>query len=168
MSMTPEQITRHSETQDEIAAVTKFWVSSLPKLPLPNLPQLKLWLQSHNLSTVGYGIGEAGKKNLKLGGSMTVDHAIRFASKCMNTHAAKDSGHQTPPWFNRIAEGGPVIAYLAKSLADQLGDVPEGLPLTEGMFFRCLMRIADINSGKVERPTPATPTASQTRDPATG
>ena len=166
MNTTPEQITRHSETQDEIDAVTEFWASSLPKLPLPNLPQLKLWLQSHNLSTVGYGIGEAGKKNLKLGGSMTVDHAVRFASKCMNTHSAKNSGHQKP-WYNRIEEGGETVAYLAKSLADQLGDVPAETPVTQAMFFRCLMRIADINSGKIKRPTPATQGASETGDQAT-
>jgi hypothetical protein len=108
---------------------------------------------------------------------MTVDHAIRFASRCMNTHSAKNSGHQKP-WYNRIAEGGPVIALLAKSLADQLGDVPAETPVTQAMFFRCLMRIADIKSGKVQKPNtepqypsatqPATPTADVGGDPASG
>jgi len=31
MSMTPEQIIRHSETQDEIEVIKKFWVSICPR-----------------------------------------------------------------------------------------------------------------------------------------
>jgi hypothetical protein len=52
----------------------------------------------------------------------------------------------------RIAEGGETFP-LAKSLADELGDVPEGTPVTMAMFQRCLYRLADIRSGRVKKPT---------------
>jgi hypothetical protein len=52
-----------------------------------------------------------------------------------------------------IAEGGPTFP-LAKSLADELVDVPAGTPLTMAQFQRCLHRIADIRSGKVKKPEP--------------
>jgi hypothetical protein len=57
-----------------------------------------------------------------------------------------------PPRKKRIEEGGPIVAYLSKDLAGLLGDVPEKTPLTYAMFFRVLMRLADIRSGKVKMP----------------
>ncbi len=59
----------------------------------------------------------------------------------------------TKPPRKRIEEGGPIVAYISKDFADQLGDVPEKTPLTFAMFFRVLMRLADIRSGKVKRPS---------------
>jgi len=52
----------------------------------------------------------------------------------------------------RLEEGGPIVAYLQQSWADKLGDVPEGTPLTLAMFFRVMMRMHDIDVGKVNRP----------------
>jgi hypothetical protein len=53
---------------------------------------------------------------------------------------------------NKIPEGGETFP-LAKSLADELGDVPAGTPVTMAMFQRCLYRLADIRSGRVKKPT---------------
>jgi len=51
----------------------------------------------------------------------------------------------------KISEGGEMFP-LAKSLADELGDVPAGTPVTLAMFQRCLYRLADIRSGRVKKP----------------
>ncbi len=53
---------------------------------------------------------------------------------------------------SKIEEGGETFP-LAKSLADELGDVPAGTPVTMAMFQRCLYRLADIRSGRVKKPT---------------
>jgi hypothetical protein len=41
---------------------------------------------------------------------------------------------------------------LAKSIADELGDIEPGTPITMREFQRCLFRIADIRAGRVKRP----------------
>jgi hypothetical protein len=53
---------------------------------------------------------------------------------------------------SKIEEGGPMFP-LSADLAEQLGDVPEGTPVTMAMFQRCLYRLADIRSGRVKKPT---------------
>jgi hypothetical protein len=53
----------------------------------------------------------------------------------------------------RIEEGGETFP-LAKSIADELGDVPAGTPVTMAMFRCCLFRLADLRSGKVHKPKP--------------
>jgi hypothetical protein len=53
----------------------------------------------------------------------------------------------------KMCEGGETFP-LAKSLADELGDVPEGTPITLAMFRRVLFRLADLRSGKVHKPKP--------------
>jgi hypothetical protein len=52
----------------------------------------------------------------------------------------------------KIPEGGPMFP-LAKALADELGDVPPGEPITLAEFQRCLYRLADLRSGRVKKPT---------------
>jgi hypothetical protein len=42
---------------------------------------------------------------------------------------------------------------LAKSIADELGDIREGTLITMPEFQRCLYRIADIRAGKVRKST---------------
>jgi hypothetical protein len=58
---------------------------------------------------------------------------------------------KAPSKKQRIREGGETFP-LAKSLANELGDVPAGTPVTMAMFQRCLYRLADIRSGRVKRP----------------
>ena len=51
----------------------------------------------------------------------------------------------------KISEGGEMFP-LAKSLADELGE-PDlaGEPITLAEFQRCLYRLADIRSGKLQK-----------------
>jgi hypothetical protein len=42
---------------------------------------------------------------------------------------------------------------LAECLANELGDIEAGTPITMREFQRCLYRIADIRAGRVKRPT---------------
>jgi hypothetical protein len=60
----------------------ELWGRVLP-LPAPPQRQFALWREMHAADTVRHGILETAKKHAKLG-TMTEDHAIRFASKCMN------------------------------------------------------------------------------------
>ena len=50
----------------------------------------------------------------------------------------------------KISEGGEMFP-LAKSIADELGDVPAGTPVTLAMFQRCLYRLSDLRSGKLSK-----------------
>jgi len=54
----------------------------------------------------------------------------------------------------KIPEGGETFP-LAKSIADELGDVPAGTEITLAMFRRVLFRLADIRSGRVKKPNTA-------------
>ena len=53
--------------------------------------------------------------------------------------------------IGKIPEGGETFP-LAESLARELGDVPEGTPVTMAMFQRVLFRLADLRSGRVQKP----------------
>jgi len=151
--------------QKQIEVITKFWVSSLPTVEPPTLSLIKLWLKQydHDLEVICYGLDEAARKNRKVHDMTTAD-VVKFASMCQIGYAARDprrktfrlsdAGLQKPP--RKIEEGGPIVACLSENLADQLGDVPAGTPLTQSMLFRVLMRVADIKAGRVQRPTPAT------------
>jgi hypothetical protein len=61
-----------------------------------------------------------------------------------------------PKKKQKMPEGGETFP-LAKSLADELGDVPAGTPVTMAMFQRCLYRLADLRSGRVKKPTSGMP-----------
>ena len=58
------------------------WERLLP-LPAPPERQFNLWLEMHPAHVVRHGVIETAKKFTRLG-AMSEDHAIRFASKCMN------------------------------------------------------------------------------------
>ena len=91
-----------SETRaDRLAIVTDLWRSILPVV-VPNPYQLRLWLSAHDLATVCYGVRECTAKYQKIGGEMNPDHAIRFASKCMNTR----TWDRQPKWGVK-ANGNP-------------------------------------------------------------
>ena len=57
--------------------------------------------------------------------------------------------------IEKMPEGGETFP-LAKSLADELGDVPVGTEITLAMFRRVLFRLADIRSGRVKKPNAVT------------
>jgi len=68
--------------------VQKTWGSLIPHyLPAPK--QFDLWLGRHDYTTVLHAITQTAKKAIKLNGTMTPEHMVRFASKVMNTTAAR-------------------------------------------------------------------------------
>lgn len=56
-----------------------------------------------------------------------------------------------PKKKQKIPEGGETFP-LAKTLADELGDVPAGTEITLAMFRRVLFRLADLRSGRIKKP----------------
>jgi hypothetical protein len=54
----------------------------------PSDQQFVIWLESHDADVVRRGILKAATKHLQMGGTMSQDHAIRFASKVMLTTEA--------------------------------------------------------------------------------
>jgi hypothetical protein len=82
--MTAEQLNATLAVRSsEIHAVTSLWNSLVPTA-CPDGYQVSLWLDRHNLDTVVYAVRETAKKFHRLGCEMTLEHMIRFASKCMN------------------------------------------------------------------------------------
>jgi len=69
--------------------VQKTWQSLLPQyLPAPQ--QFDLWLSRHDYTTVLHAITQTAKKAIRLNGTMTADHMVRFCSKVMNTKADRE------------------------------------------------------------------------------
>lgn len=65
----------------------------------PSGSQVDLWLALHRENTVRHGILKTAEKNMAMGGAMTADHKLRFASKVMNTSTAQRCGDKraNPP-----------------------------------------------------------------------
>jgi hypothetical protein len=78
--------------------VQNTWQSLIPHyLPAPQ--QFDLWLRRHDYTTVLHAITQTAKKAIKLNGTMTAEHMVRFCSKVMNTTAARQ----------QLSGGGPAI-----------------------------------------------------------
>jgi hypothetical protein len=54
----------------------------------PSEQEFIIWLESHPADVVRRGILKAATKNMQMGGTMSQDHAVRFASKVMLTAEA--------------------------------------------------------------------------------
>jgi hypothetical protein len=65
----------------------------------PSDLQCDLWLALHSESIVRHGILKTAEKNMAMGGTMTADHKLRFASKVMNSSSAQRYGDKgsNPP-----------------------------------------------------------------------
>jgi hypothetical protein len=69
--------------------VQKTWQGLLPQyMPAPQ--QFDLWLSRHDYTTVLHAITQTAKKAMRLNGTMTADHMVRFCSKVMNTKAERE------------------------------------------------------------------------------
>lgn len=80
---TVDQLAARLETIEvETAIAKKLWESLLP-IEVPDDKQFALWLRLHSLDVVAYGLDETAKKFRRVNG-MSLDHAIRFCSACMN------------------------------------------------------------------------------------
>jgi len=86
--MTPEELDQHMELNEKkIASLMRYWKHAIPTVEAPSREQFLLWLRmfDFDFDVVIYGIGETAKKCERLGGRMSLDHAIRFTSKCCIT-----------------------------------------------------------------------------------
>ena len=70
----------------EVTTLRKFWNSLIPT-DCPDEYQFNIWLDLHTFDSVVYGVRETARKYRTLG-SMTAQHMVRFASKCMNSHVS--------------------------------------------------------------------------------
>jgi hypothetical protein len=57
---------------------------------IPSDQQWTFWTMSHSLEVVRHGILKTAQKNLSMGGTMSDDHKMRFASKVMLTQQARN------------------------------------------------------------------------------
>jgi len=83
--MTPAELDAQIELNNrKVASLKRYWEHSLPSVEAPSREQFLTWLRmfDHDFDVMIYGIAETMKKSERLGGRMSQDHAIRFASKC--------------------------------------------------------------------------------------
>jgi hypothetical protein len=64
-------------------ALREMWPRVLGHPPM--LQQFELWACMHSPETMKRGITKTAMKNLQMGGTMSQDHKVRFASKVMQT-----------------------------------------------------------------------------------
>jgi hypothetical protein len=76
-----------------ISALIDLWTTMLGTPPSDE--QFALWTALHTPEVVRLGILRTAAKNLSLGKTMTPDHTIRFASKCMLTATERNAAHAT-------------------------------------------------------------------------
>lgn len=74
-------------TDANTQTLINLWAKTLGK-PTPSEQQFVIWMESHPSDVVRYGILRTATKNQMMGGSMSQDHRIRFASKVMLTLSA--------------------------------------------------------------------------------
>jgi hypothetical protein len=67
----------------ESEALQKLWRVLIPDLK-PDARQFLLWLELHPLDRMVYAVKRTGAKHVKLAGTMTLEHAVRFCSKVAN------------------------------------------------------------------------------------
>jgi hypothetical protein len=75
-----EKLTRCAQ---EAEALQKLWCVLIPDLQ-PDARQFLLWLELHPLDRMVYAVKRTGAKHVKLAGTMSLEHAVRFCSKVAN------------------------------------------------------------------------------------
>lgn len=72
----------------------------------PSTTQFVIWLESHTADIVRQAILKTATKNQTVGGTMSDDHKVRFASKCMITRSAARQEHAVNRERLRLEMGG--------------------------------------------------------------
>ena len=67
-----------------LQSLEQLWATTVPT-QVPAREQWVLWLGMHDEGTLRYAVNETAMKAFRMGGRMSQDHAIRYASKCMNS-----------------------------------------------------------------------------------
>ena len=88
--LSAESLERHLNARDkEAALLQRLWRSLISAPEPPDLLQMRTWLQSHTLDTVAHAVERTAHKIRKLPEPMSLDRAVRFASKVGNVWAAR-------------------------------------------------------------------------------
>jgi hypothetical protein len=72
------------QSAQDCAAIADLWRELIPTF-CPDERQFKLWLSRHTFDAVVHGVQETSGKLLRMG-TMTPEHLVRFASRCMIDH----------------------------------------------------------------------------------
>jgi hypothetical protein len=67
----------------------RHWSDFIANPEPPDLRQMRVWLESHSLETMSLAVLRTGQKIQNLPEPMSLERAVRFASKVANLHAAK-------------------------------------------------------------------------------
>lgn len=127
---------------DRLQIVTDLWRALLPLYP-PNPYQIRLWLASHNLSTVCYGVRECAAKYQKISGRMDPQYALGFALKVMNNRDQRPIGVARPQAARQTHD--PVTSKGYKAIN---GNFRQGASQRrEGVSSYCIPRIHDCAAG---------------------
>lgn len=79
--MNVEQVKAKLDTQPvEIETLRRYWASVLPNVTPPNDAQFGLWLAFHGFPVLHWSVRECGKRNAKLGFTMTQTYCLKFIS----------------------------------------------------------------------------------------
>lgn len=89
--MTAEKLIAQTEQRNkDAAAIKNLWVSLLSagsaSIEVPSPAQLHLWLRLFSLDVITYGVHELAGKWARMNYDMDLNHAVRHASACMNSH----------------------------------------------------------------------------------
>jgi len=68
---------------EESEALKQLWCSLMSDL-CPDERQFLVWLNLHPVDRMAYSVRRTASKNVKLKGTMTQEHAVRFCSKVAN------------------------------------------------------------------------------------
>jgi hypothetical protein len=75
----------------ELTDLIELWKRTIGDPPTPQ--QFELWLALHTPEVVRKGIIKSATKNLNLGGQMSLDRLVRFASSVMTTATEQAAEH---------------------------------------------------------------------------
>lgn len=73
---------------NELTELKTLWGRLLGEVPSDQ--QWAFWATTHSLDIIRHGILKTAQKSLSMGGTMSDDHKLRFASKVMLTQQARN------------------------------------------------------------------------------
>ena len=77
---------------EDSEALQQHWATLLPELK-PDARQFLVWLELHPLSRLVDAVTRTASKNMRLNGTMTLEHSVRFCSKVANTLKTEAQQH---------------------------------------------------------------------------
>jgi len=112
MNMTAEvpELTERIDTHSrDVAILSALWRNMMTagsaQVECPPDSQFQVWRDLHPFEVVAFGLRETAEKWQRLGCVMSLDHAVRFASKCMNCRSVA----ARTTWLRRSAARAGVL-----------------------------------------------------------